>query len=966
MKYLIIFLLLSFGLSAQVKVTELPAKTNADSSYLMIIARPSDSKLYKMTLDNLKDSVIGVTGSLWGSITGTLSNQTDLQNALNAKQNTITTGTTAQYFRGDLSLATFPTTTASFSNSIDKNFVTDAQLVVIGNTSGTNTGDQVISDATITTSDITTNNFTIAKHGFTPKGTNVGNFLRDDGTWAAPSGGGDMLLASTQTNSGAKTFLDGTFLLRNIANTFNGVFTNTNTALRTYTLKDASGTVAFTSDITGTNSGTNTGDQTITLTSDVTGSGTGSFATTIAAGAVTLSKMADVATASVFYRKTAGTGSPEVNTLATLKTDLGLTGTNSGDQTSIVGITGTIAQFNTALTDGDFATGGGTATGTNTGDNAVNTLYSGLVSNATHTGDATGATALTVVGINGALLSGLATGILKNTTTTGVPSIAVAGDFPTLNQNTTGSAAILTTTRAIYGNDFNGSTALTQIIASTYGGTGNGFTKFSGATISEKTYTLPDASTTILTTNYTGALATGIVKNTTTTGALTIAIAGDFPTLNQNTTGSAATLTTARNINGVAFDGSANITITADANTLTGTVLNSTVVTSSLTSVGTIATGVWNGTDIAVSDGGTGASTLTGVLIGSGTSAITGVAGTASQVLRRNAANTAYEFFTLGAGAGDVVGPASSVASEIALFDGTTGKLIKSATGSGLAVSTSGVFSVVTLTGTTNEITVTNGAGGGTPTFSLASTLDLTGKSTTVQDNNFLIQDNLTTTKKIAFEVSGLTAATTRTVTFPDADITLVGVDATQTLTNKTISQSQITNLTSDLALKAALASPTFTGTVVLPSTTSIGTITNTELSYVDGVTSAIQTQIDAKQATLVSGINLRTVQGLTLLGSTNIATYTTFSMAGDYTPTLTDGIIQIVHTESTSRTINLPTAVSSTAIFIIVHNSSTAGNTLTIEGNGSQTISGDLNIVLRTQYESVILTSDGINWFIN
>jgi len=40
----------------------------------------------------------------------------------------------------------------------------------------------------------------------------------------------------------------------------------------------------------------------------------------------------------------------------------------------------------------------------------------------------------------------------------------------------------------------------------------------------------------------TNALATGILKSTTTTGALTIAIAGDFPTLNQNTTGTAAGL----------------------------------------------------------------------------------------------------------------------------------------------------------------------------------------------------------------------------------------------------------------------------------------------------------------------------------------------------------------------------------------------------------------------------------------
>jgi hypothetical protein len=41
--------------------------------------------------------------------------------------------------------------------------------------------------------------------------------------------------------------------------------------------------------------------------------------------------MADVPTASVFYRKTAATGVPEVQTLATLKADLGLVGTNSGD-----------------------------------------------------------------------------------------------------------------------------------------------------------------------------------------------------------------------------------------------------------------------------------------------------------------------------------------------------------------------------------------------------------------------------------------------------------------------------------------------------------------------------------------------------------------------------------------------------------------------------------------------------------
>jgi hypothetical protein len=46
---------------------------------------------------------------------------------------------------------------------------------------------------------------------------------------------------------------------------------------------------------------------------------------------------------------------------------------------------------------------------------------------------------------------------------------------------------------------------------------------------------------------------------------------------------------------------------------------------------------------------------------------------------------------------------------------------------------------------------------------------------------------------------------------------------------------------------KSPSADPTFTGTVVLPSTTSIGNVSATEIGYLDGVTSAIQTQMDTK-----------------------------------------------------------------------------------------------------------------------
>ena len=63
----------------------------------------------------------------------------------------------------------------------------------------------------------------------------------------------------------------------------------------------------------------------------------------------------------------------------------------------------------------------------------------------------------------------------------------------------------------------------------------------------------------------------------------------------------ATTLETARTINGTSFNGSANITVTAAAGTLTGNTLNSGVTASSLTSVGTLSSVTTSG-DVTVGD----------------------------------------------------------------------------------------------------------------------------------------------------------------------------------------------------------------------------------------------------------------------------------------------------------------------------------------------------------------------------
>lgn len=143
-----------------------------------------------------------------------------------------------------------------------------------------------------------------------------------------------------------------------------------------------------------------------------------------------------------------------------------------------------------------------------------------------------------------------------------------------------------------------------------------------------------------LTLGWTGQLAVG--RGGTGASTLTGVLIGNGTSAFTAVTGTASQLLR-RNSGNTAYEffSAGNLTRTDDTNvtlTLGGTPTGALINAVSLT-LG------WSG-QLAVGRGGTGASTLTGVVIGNGTSAMTAVAGTANQLLRRNAGNTAYEFFT--------------------------------------------------------------------------------------------------------------------------------------------------------------------------------------------------------------------------------------------------------------------------------------------------------------------------------
>ena len=121
--------------------------------------------------------------------------------------------------------------------------------------------------------------------------------------------------------------------------------------------------------------------------------------------------------------------------------------------------------------------------------------------------------------------------------------------------------------------------------------------------------------------------ASGNITALTFIGNVTGNVTGNFSGTVIGNADTATKLATTRAINGVNFDGSAAITVTADASTLTGTTLKSTILASSLTSVGTLTALGVTGTVTA----GAFSGPLTGNTAGTHTGPVTGnVTGNAS------------------------------------------------------------------------------------------------------------------------------------------------------------------------------------------------------------------------------------------------------------------------------------------------------------------------------------------------
>jgi hypothetical protein len=173
-----------------------------------------------------------------------------------------------------------------------------------------------------------------------------------------------------------------------------------------------------------------------------------------------------------------------------------------------------------------------------------------------------------------------------------------------------------------------------------------------------------------------------------------------------------------------------------------------------------------------------------------------------------------------------------------------------------------------------------------------------------------------------------------------------------------------------------------FEATSIAATSATIGDVSNTELQYLNGVTSAVQTQIDAK-----SPINAPTFTGLVTVAASGVA-FTDGTQTKEGTPSRTyiygatnsngksanytlsllaerDSLIEVSHTGGTAVKVIIPTDATlnfpiGTSIDILQTN--TGGVTIEAANSGTTAVNATPGLTLRTQWSSATLFKRGAN----
>jgi len=173
---------------------------------------------------------------------------------------------------------------------------------------------------------------------------------------------------------------------------------------------------------------------------------------------------------------------------------------------------------------------------------------------------------------------------------------------------------------------------------------------------------------------------------------------------------------------GVASIGSGKVTNTM----LAGSIAASKLVGTDIATVGTVTSGTWSATTIAINKGGTGQTTASAAF----DALVPSQTGNSGKYLTTNGTTTSWGTVS---GSGDFVGPGSSTDNAVVRFDGTTGKLGQNSL---LIIDDNGSMSNTLSGGTTAGHIISNG----TASAPIFQAKDNTTLKFEIQDGGFVSQ----------------------------------------------------------------------------------------------------------------------------------------------------------------------------------------------------------------------------------
>ena len=325
--------------------------------------------------------------------------------------------------------------------------------------------------------------------------------------------------------------------------------------------------------------------------------------------------------------------------------------------------------------------------------------------------------------------------------------------------------------------------------------------------------------------------------------------AADFPTLNQSTTGSAATLTTARN-----FSITGDVTASAVSFNGSGAVALATSLASGVVDATALASNAV--TNVKISDDAVDSAEIKSGAVDPDHLAGLGSNGTAGQVLQSDGDGT---FSWASASSGDVTG--IDAGTGITINDGST-----STPEVALNAAQTGITSIYN-----SSLAIGAGSGKARMAFGTA-------------DINFGAD------------------ASHMTLVLENADATN-NIDNLRPKTDRGVNLGTSSNRFNEAVMRTAIATDAVIGTIKIGTSGSNTAITATaaELNYVDGVTSNIQTQLNGKAAVAGStGQNFST-NDLNVNGNLTVSgTTTTINTA---TLTVEDKLIKLADVSSPTTT---------------------------------------------------------------